>query len=116
MAVDYGMVGRQIRQRRRGRRMTQEALAELAELSVSYISCVERAKKQVSLEALVRIAAALDTTVDRLLLGNQREHFTALSNQWGELLSGCSRDETVHLYETALALKNSLHRTLRDSG
>lgn len=88
--------------------MTQATLAELAEISVSYISCIERAKKQSSLEVLVRIANVLDTTVDSLLFGNQANDTTALSSKWFELLSDCTGEEKIHLYNTALALKNSL--------
>ena len=42
------------------RGMTQEQLAEKADLSVSYISQVETGIKLVSLQTLERIAASLD--------------------------------------------------------
>lgn len=71
MTVNYKIIGRQIRVQRRSQRMSQAFLVEQAELSVSYISRVERAKKQVSLDALVRIANSLGTTVDSLLIGSQ---------------------------------------------
>ena len=40
MSVNYKMVGRQIKVRRRTRRMNEAFLAEQVELSVSYISCM----------------------------------------------------------------------------
>ena len=111
MSVNYKMVGRQIKVRRCTRRMSQAFLAEQVELSVSYISCIERAKKQVSLEALVRIANSLDTTVDSLLIGSQTNDPFSLTARWAELLSDCSNEEKILIYDTAFALKASLrHR------
>lgn len=110
MSVNYKMVGRQIRVRRRTQRMSQAFLAEQVELSVSYISCIERAKKQVSLEALVRIANSLDTTVDSLLIGSQINDPLTLTARWAELLSDCSNEEKVLIYDTVFALKASLRQ------
>ena len=50
--MDYQQIGRQIRAARLRRKMTQAQLAETADLSVPYISHVERGKKRVSLDAL----------------------------------------------------------------
>ena len=47
--------------------MKQEELAELAELSVNYISAIERGVKCPSLDAFVRIANALEVSSDELL-------------------------------------------------
>ena len=58
--MDYQQIGRQIRGARLRRKMTQAQLAEAADLSVPYISHVERGKKRVSLDALLRISQALD--------------------------------------------------------
>ena len=69
--MDYQQIGRQIRAARLRRKMTQAQLAEAADLSVPYISHVERGKKRVSLDALLRISRALDVTVDQLLSGTQ---------------------------------------------
>lgn len=110
MNVNYKMVGRQIKVRRRMRRMSQAFLAEQVELSVSYISCIERAKKQVSLEALVRIANSLDTTVDSLLIGSQTNDPFSLTARWAELLSDCSNEEKILIYDTVFALKASLRQ------
>ena len=48
--------------------MTQEELAEYSNLSVNYISKIEREKKQnVSIEKLVDICNALDISVEEIL-------------------------------------------------
>lgn len=108
MSIDYRMIGQRIREERQAHSMTQAALAESVDLSVAYISCIERAKKRSSLGSLVRIANALDTTVDCLLCGNQVNDTATLTSKWSDLLIDCSSEEKIHLYNIALALKDSL--------
>lgn len=67
MKTNLKLVGKQIRKHRIQNHLTQETLAERSELSVPYISNVERGKKQVSLSSLIAIANALHTTPDALL-------------------------------------------------
>ena len=53
------MLGKQIRFYRRLNRLTQEKLAEKAELAPSYVSDVERGRVNISVDALQRIARAM---------------------------------------------------------
>jgi transcriptional regulator with XRE-family HTH domain len=52
-----------IRSHRRNAKLTQEKLAELANLNPKYIGEVERGMKNISVDALIRIAAATKTPV-----------------------------------------------------
>lgn len=71
-------VGNTIRNRRKELGITQENLAELSNLSVNYISRIERTEDQnISLKNLTSIASALKLTVTELL---KNEHDTP-SNQ-----------------------------------
>ena len=56
MTLDDYQIGERIRTVRKRRGMTQEQLAEAANLSVPYISHLERGFKRPSLETLVRLA------------------------------------------------------------
>ncbi|MBD2122406.1 helix-turn-helix transcriptional regulator [Trichocoleus sp. FACHB-262] len=58
--------GRAIRRRRRGLDISQEKLAELAELHRTYISEIERGEVNPSLETIDRLAKALDTSIAQL--------------------------------------------------
>ena len=61
-------LGSKIRKYRHLAGMTQEELAEYSNLSVNYISKIEREKKQnVSIEKLVDICNALDISVEEIL-------------------------------------------------
>ena len=55
MGIDFVLVGKRIREVREGLQISQLKLAEMAGLSVSYISMVENGKRKASLDSLVRI-------------------------------------------------------------
>lgn len=60
-------VGRTIRQYRNKSRLSQEALAEQADLHPVYLGCVERGEENISLAALFRLAKALKVRVRDLV-------------------------------------------------
>ena len=63
-AKDYrAVLGAAIRDKRRSKGLTQEVLAEKADLHSNYFGRVERGEEDVSLNALRRIAKALNVRV-----------------------------------------------------
>ena len=63
-----GVVAETVRRARKSAGLSQEALAFEAGLDRTYISQVERSKRNVTIVVLARIAKALKTTPDRLLV------------------------------------------------
>ena len=63
------MLGENIRARRKHIGLSQEKLAERAELHPVYISAVERGAKTISMDALVRVAKALKVQAHHLVRG-----------------------------------------------
>jgi transcriptional regulator with XRE-family HTH domain len=57
------MLGKKIRLYRKLNRLTQEKLAEKAELAPSYVSDVERGHVNISVDAVQRIAKALGINI-----------------------------------------------------
>ena len=106
--MDYITLGQRIRDLRQKRGLTQEQLAELADLSTPYVSHLERGTKKASLAVLVRLAECLSVTVDRLLTGNQETDKTAFYLEVQELLGDCSTRERAILTEIAYAAKRSI--------
>lgn len=114
MEVDYRIIGRRIRDRRDACGMTQAALAEMSEMSVSHVSCIERGKRQVSLAAFIRIVNALETTADGLLWGHLINDKAGLTANVAELMAGCSEGEKQLLLAVLLALKDTLREARLD--
>lgn len=61
--------GRRLRARRQALGLSQMALAEAAGLHFTYVSSVERAKRNVTLTSILRLCAALDMDPGELLRG-----------------------------------------------
>jgi transcriptional regulator with XRE-family HTH domain len=59
-ANDRIKVGRNIRELRRSKGLTQEQLAAKAKLHPTYIGGIERGERNVGLDNLIKIARALD--------------------------------------------------------
>lgn len=69
MLIDLELLGNRIRQSRKCKNLTQEHLAERVGVSPFYISKIENAKANVSLELLLKIAFELDQNASYFLDG-----------------------------------------------
>ena len=67
--LDYCAIGSRVRELRLQHKMTQEYLAELVDISPSFIGHIERGEKKPSLETMSRLTTVLDTSMDYLILG-----------------------------------------------
>ncbi len=65
--VDKTMLGKRIREARTAKNYTQEYVAEKAEMTVVYLSEIERGYKLPSLTMFVKIAEVLGVSTDSLL-------------------------------------------------
>lgn len=63
------IVGNAIREARKAAALSQEALAEKADLHPNYIGEVERGEKNISVDSLMMIACALKVSVTKFLPG-----------------------------------------------
>ncbi|WP_353175617.1 helix-turn-helix domain-containing protein [Delftia acidovorans] len=89
-------IGQAIQLARKKRRLSQSALAERADISVSYLSLLERGRRDPPLSTIKRIAAALVMPVEILFF---------LGAEDGEL-GQLNRDLAGQLAITALELLN----------
>lgn len=71
--VDYKKLGERIAARRRELGLKQWQVNDIAGLSDKYLSNIERATSVLSVDVLMRLCSALDTTPDTLLLGATAE-------------------------------------------
>ena len=105
MDLDYTLIGKRIKNRRRKLGLTQAQVEESADLSYKYLSNIERGVSIPSTEVIMRIALALETTPDEFLVGSAKYR----DEEWksvAELLKGMN--------EKQLALARSLLVWLMD--
>lgn len=107
--LDYKALGKRIKEQRLKQHLTQEKLGEIVGVNTSNVSHIERATTQVSLSSLVKIANALDTTLDQLVC----DSLNSVANLYVEqdisnLLEGCSLAEKQIIKDIVIAARKSL--------
>lgn len=106
MNINYALIGRRVRETRKQQKISQEKLADIADLSVGYISHIETARKKASLSSLIQIANALGITVDELLNGNQLHNPTEYQTDIDLLIADCSLLEKRLIFEVISSVKD----------
>ena len=81
MELDYSLIGKRIAQRRKELGLRQVEVCERAGINDKYLSCIERATSIPSLEVIMKLALALDTTPDTFLTGSIRYE----SDEWRDV-------------------------------
>ena len=72
MELDYSEIGKRSARRRKELGLRQVQVCEMAGINDKYLSCIERATSIPSLEVVMKLALALDTTPDEFLTGTIR--------------------------------------------
>ena len=104
MELDMKAIGKRVKKLRTQQNMTQERLAELADISSHYVYELEAGLKTMSCPILASIACALHTSADYLLFGgasydleaespsrhDQLEHLTSM-------LTAPQRNQVAHI-------------------
>ncbi len=92
MELDYTEIGKRIARRRKELGLRQVQVCEKAGINDKYLSCIERATSIPSLEVLMKLAIALETTPDEFLAGSV--HHTG--EEWqdvAEILRGMNSNQ-----------------------
>ncbi len=100
MKLNYSVIGERIAKRRKALGLRQVQVCERAEINDKYLSCIERATSIPSLEVIVKLALALETTPDEFLTGCVRYE----AEEWrdvAELLRGMDVQH-LHLAKSML--------------
>ena len=94
MELDYSQIGKRIALRRKELGLKQTEVCERAGINDKYLSCIERATSIPSLEVIMKLALALDTTPDTFLSGSVRYD----SDEWhdiAEIMRGMNAKQLV---------------------
>lgn len=107
MALDYNVIGTRIKQARLAKNLTQEDLAEKIDVSVAFLSRVERGNSKINLKRLDQICNLLDVSEGYLLNGASSEQNNYLEKEFAELLKKCSPEKQKIIYNVAKAIAES---------
>lgn len=107
MAVDFNIVGKRIRDARKAKDMTQEALAEKMSVSIAYLSKIETGKLHINIERLSEICQLLNVTEGQILNGVSNNSSKYLINEFSELLRKCSPYQQKLIYNLAKTVYES---------
>ena len=101
MALDYNIIGKRIKQARLAKNYTQEELAEKVDISVAFLSRVERGNSHINLKRLNQICTLLDVSEGYILNGASSKSINYLDLEFSEILKSCSPEKQKLIYNLA---------------
>lgn len=90
--IEFEKIGKKIKEIRLSKNLTQEYIANMADVNTSHISNIENNRVKISLPTLVHICNALDVTVDYVLSDEYLSPSTALDQAILHELDSCDKD------------------------
>lgn len=110
MEINYKAIGERVRRFRMSKNWTQAELGELSLVEPSNISHIERGATKVSLPTLMKIANALDVSLDELVYDSLKTNRHISTDELNELLSDCTDSELKTIVELVKSVKSIFYR------
>ena len=110
MSINYEVMGDRIRLVRTSRNLSQEKLAEAANLTSESINRIENGSMKAKLDTIAVIANILNIPID-YLIGKNDDPSADTESEIHSLLLDCNRLEKKILVETLRSLKTILYST-----
>ncbi len=107
MELNYSMIGVRLKQSRMNKKITQEKLAEALDVSVAYVSRIERGSTEINLKRLAEICSLLDTSFGEILDGTSSGSSNYLSADFNNLLKNCPSEKMDLIYKIANVIINN---------
>ena len=108
-------IGKRIREFRAKKNMSQAALADKANVSLSQISDIERGKTSMRLTTFIGIVEALQVSADVLLRTDIPEVNTLYKSEFAEVLADCTPSEIDSILKIVKEVKRSMHNPKQES-
>lgn len=87
--IDFRKIGRKLKETRISKGLTQEYIANMADVNTSHISNIENNRVKVSLPTLIHICNALNVTVDYILSDEYADAASVLDKEILRRLRTC---------------------------
>lgn len=101
MLPDYSIIGKRIRDARTQAKLTQEQLSDKLDVSIAFLSRIERGRSQINLKRLTQIAGILQVTPAYLISGSNVEARDYLRKDFSEILEQCTPLQQKFIYQVA---------------
>lgn len=101
MNIDYEIVGKRIKEARLKKGLTQEGLSEIIDVSIAYLSRIERGNSQINLKRLVEICEILDMSLSEVLVGVVPSRKEYLNLELYQVLLKCTPAKQKLIYGIA---------------
>ncbi len=101
MALDYNIIGERLKKARIDKNMTQEKLAEQIDVSVAFLSRVERGTSHINLKRLTQICEILGVSESSILNGVSSNSDNYLASEFNNILNSVSSDKQKLIYKIA---------------
>lgn len=104
MSIDYTIVGERLKKARLAKHLTQEKIAEQMDVSVAFLSRIERGSSHINLKRLSELCAILDVSEGYILSGSSESSKNYLAEDFKKLLESCSPEKQKLIYNVAKAI------------
>lgn len=101
MALDYNIIGERLKKARTDKGLTQEKLAEKLDVSIAFLSRIERGSSHISLKRLSQICDILQISEGSILNGSSNNSNSYLSSEFEELLKSSTPEKQKLIYKMA---------------
>ena len=101
MALDFNIIGQRLKKARIDKHLTQEQLAEKLDVSVAFLSRVERGNSHVNLKRLSELCNILGVSEGYILNGTSSASKVYLDSEFSNILRKCSPDKQKLIYNIA---------------
>lgn len=98
--MNFYLLGQKIRKLRNNMHLSQADLAEMVDVSTNYIGQIERGDRKPSIETLVLLCNAMNTTMDYILSDSLTPEDDPLTCDILSRLAELSPDEKLFFYNT----------------
>ncbi|HBE9457350.1 helix-turn-helix transcriptional regulator [Clostridioides difficile] len=108
MELDFKAIGQRIKIARIRKKLTQDTVSEIINITPSHMSNIETGKSSVSLQTLIAIANVLGVSIDELLCDTILDSKIVFEKELSEVLKDCNEYEIRVLVDIVKASKESI--------
>jgi len=112
MIIAYKMIGDRIRKARQKLNISSEKLAELMDLSPSYIRRFENGSEEISLRRLAQICGILNEPIEYFIAGTAVTHAEAGNYEFSKIVESLSKEDIEMILDFDRAIAERIKKKL----